>query len=132
MKDIKVMLSPIYHRGSDCIAIRGHFDSSLESVVRNSPGRRFSKTHGCWYVGYMTSKTKRWIKILTSVGLSVGFLLLVFGKPSAFHLIPYQIHLSLVGSETIDESTFIDTFDIAFAFFLGWLTYKTLGLIGPD
>lgn len=52
MKDIKVVLSPIYHRGSDCIAIRGHFDSSLESVVRNFPDRRFSKTHGCWYVEY--------------------------------------------------------------------------------
>ena len=57
---------------------------------------------------------KKGIALLISIVLAGGFLFLVFGKASAFHLLPYEIHHTLFDDGTIGESLFIDIFDIDF------------------
>jgi integrase/recombinase XerD len=49
MKSIE--LTPLWHRDVYCIAIR-NLNSRANELVRNFPERKFSKTHGCWYVAY--------------------------------------------------------------------------------
>lgn len=44
-------LTPLWHRGMYCIAIR-NLNSSAGTLVRNFPNRLYSKSNGCWYVRY--------------------------------------------------------------------------------
>ncbi|HNR72839.1 MAG TPA: site-specific integrase [Cyclobacteriaceae bacterium] len=46
-----VELTPLWHRDMHCIAIR-NLSNEANRIVRNFPGRKYSKTHGCWYVAY--------------------------------------------------------------------------------
>lgn len=63
--------------------------------------------------------------MLVSAVLAIGFLMLVFRKDSAFHLIPFVIHQSLFRGE-ISESVFVDIFDIIFSCILFFLFLKII------
>lgn len=65
----------------------------------------------------MNSKT---VRVIISLAVALGFLLLVFRRPAAFHLLPFVIHQSFFRN-VIDESTFIDIFDILFSIGLCFL-----------
>jgi site-specific recombinase XerD len=45
-------LMPLWHREEFCIAIRNQLSPEANSIVRNFPNRKYSKTNGCWYVAY--------------------------------------------------------------------------------
>jgi integrase/recombinase XerD len=47
-----IELTPLWHRGQYCIAIRGHLDADANRIIRIFPNRQYSKTHHCWYVIY--------------------------------------------------------------------------------
>lgn len=55
----EVFLEKLFHRGSECIAIRFKKDFDLNREVKKISGVKFSKTHSCWYVeegeGVLTS-----------------------------------------------------------------------------
>jgi integrase/recombinase XerD len=55
----KIILENLYHRDTDCIGIRFVKDFELNSLVKQIPEVKFSKTNGCWYVanGSTTLKT---------------------------------------------------------------------------
>ena len=63
------------------------------------------------------------VALVVSLVVAVGFLLLVFRKPSVFHLLPYSIHQALL-RDAIKESTFIDIFDVLFSVGLFFLTMR--------
>jgi integrase/recombinase XerD len=44
-------LTPLWHRGIYCIAIR-NLNDRASTLVRNFPNRMYSKSNGCWYVRY--------------------------------------------------------------------------------
>jgi len=44
-------LTPLWHRGMYCIAIR-NLNDRAGTLVRNFPNRMYSKSNGCWYVRY--------------------------------------------------------------------------------
>lgn len=44
-------LTPLWHRGMYCIAIR-HLNDHAGALVRNFPNRLYSKSNHCWYVRY--------------------------------------------------------------------------------
>lgn len=46
----KIVLTPLFHRDTNCIAIRFTKDWELISLVKLLPAVAFSKTHSCWYV----------------------------------------------------------------------------------
>ncbi len=46
----RITLKPLTHRGIECIAICFALDASLNNIVRNITGTRWSKTFGCWWV----------------------------------------------------------------------------------
>jgi integrase/recombinase XerD len=54
-----IFLERLFHRGTECIAIRFKKDFELNREVKKIPGVKFSKTHTCWYVengeGVLTS-----------------------------------------------------------------------------
>ena len=62
-----VQLMPLSHRGDYCISIRGHFNDQADSIVRGFPGRKYSKTQGCWYVPYSVETLHELCKRLSSV-----------------------------------------------------------------
>jgi integrase/recombinase XerD len=50
MKKPKIVLENLHHRNEDCIGIRFDKDFDLNSIVRQIPNTKFSKTNSCWYV----------------------------------------------------------------------------------
>jgi integrase/recombinase XerD len=46
-----IELTPLWHRDVYCIAIR-NLNAEANALVKNFPDRKYSKTHGCWYVVY--------------------------------------------------------------------------------
>src|SRR5690349_20761565 len=59
MPDHKLRLESLRHRDQHCIAIKGHLVPMAGRVVRNFPGRLFSKTYSCWYVPYSRETLER-------------------------------------------------------------------------
>jgi integrase/recombinase XerD len=47
-----IHLTPLWHRGMYCIAIRSRLNEQANQLVRNFPNRMYSKSNGCWYVRY--------------------------------------------------------------------------------
>ena len=62
-------LTPLWHRGIFCIAIRNRLNTKAHLIVRNFPGRQYSKTNGCWYVGYSPSTLDLLFQTLSEVCL---------------------------------------------------------------
>jgi len=64
-----IELSPLWHRGIYCIAIRNRLPSMANIIVRSFPGRRYSKTNGCWYVEYSPASLDLLFQSLSEVCL---------------------------------------------------------------
>ncbi len=47
-----ILLEPIIHKESLCIAIRGHYATQVSNEIRKIPGLIYSATHGCFYLVY--------------------------------------------------------------------------------
>jgi site-specific recombinase XerD len=52
-------LEPLWHRGLRLIALRGQLTAPAARIIRNHPQRRFSITHGCWYIPFSTEGLQR-------------------------------------------------------------------------
>ena len=52
MNSSVLQLVSLTHRDHYCISIRGRLNVEAINVIRNFPDRKYSKTHGCWYVYY--------------------------------------------------------------------------------
>lgn len=71
-------------------------------------------------------KKKNIIAFILALIITVGYLWsVVLTPPSAFNLLPYQIHESLKLSNS-SESSFIRVFDICFTFVLFILSYISI------
>lgn len=66
------------------------------------------------------------ISCIFSLAISIVFLLLVFGKPNAWHLVAYQIHLHFLDENLIGEAQFIDTFDVVVSVLVFFCFFKFL------
>ena len=60
-------LSPLWHRGMYCIAIR-NLNDRAGTLVRNFPNRLYSKTNLCWYVRYSAATLDLLMQTLSAVG----------------------------------------------------------------
>lgn len=60
-------LEPLVHRGMNCIAVKGRLNATISKMIREYPGRLFSKTHSCWYVLYSESELSTLAKRIASV-----------------------------------------------------------------
>ncbi len=67
----------------------------------------------------------RVISQLISIVIANAFLFFIFRKPNGFHLLPYLIHQGLF-SNVIDESIFIDIFDILCSSSLFFLSVRII------
>ena len=47
-----IILEPLFHRGTSCIAIKGRYPSSVLWQIRKMSGLRYSSTHRCYYIEY--------------------------------------------------------------------------------
>jgi len=64
-----IELTPLWHRGNYCIAIRNNLNAEADSIVRNFPNRKYSKTNGCWYVLYSPAVLDLLFQTLSEVSL---------------------------------------------------------------
>ena len=62
-------LSPLHHRGALHIKVEIESSNSSKALIRQVPGRQWSKTHGCWYVPY-TPEAYRQLQELFQVKLT--------------------------------------------------------------
>lgn len=65
-------LSPLDHRGATHIKVEIANNEQCKNLVRQVPGRKWSKTHSCWYVPY-TTEAFRQLKALFEVTLPPAF-----------------------------------------------------------
>ena len=47
-----IILEPLFHRGTSCIAIKGKYHSSVLWQIRKLSALRYSSTHRCYYTEY--------------------------------------------------------------------------------
>ena len=47
-----ITLWPLFHRDRLCVGIHGDRHGKVLQAVREFPGRAFSITHRCWYIGH--------------------------------------------------------------------------------
>ncbi|HEX2684629.1 MAG TPA: tyrosine-type recombinase/integrase, partial [Ferruginibacter sp.] len=45
-----IRLTPLFHRGTDCIGIFFHDNKRIEKVIRQQRLAKWTKTHKCWYM----------------------------------------------------------------------------------
>jgi site-specific recombinase XerD len=62
-----ILLAVIEHRGKQCVAIRGRLTQQADALIREFPGRQFSKTHSCWYVEHETEVVRKLHELLSAV-----------------------------------------------------------------
>ncbi len=62
-----IELTPLWHHGNYCIAIRNTLKAKADLVVRNFPNRQYSKTNGCWYVKYSPANLDMLFQTLSKV-----------------------------------------------------------------
>jgi integrase/recombinase XerD len=46
----QIILSPLFHRALQCIAIKAPKDEQINKILKSLPGRHYSKTHNKWLV----------------------------------------------------------------------------------
>lgn len=65
-------LSPLHHRGALHIKVEILNNDTAKTLIRQVTGRKWSKTHGCWYVPY-TAEAYRQLKELFEVTVPDDF-----------------------------------------------------------
>ena len=65
-------LSPLDHRGATHIKVEIANNNECKSLIRQVPGRKWSKTHGCWYAPY-SPEAFRQLKELFEVAVPSEF-----------------------------------------------------------
>lgn len=66
-----IHLEPLPHRGSIKIAIRFNYDQSIEKKIKLIPGRKWSRTHSCWYIEYSSDNLKSAKYILSAFDIHI-------------------------------------------------------------
>lgn len=51
-KSDPIIVFPLNHRERLHIGLRFNYDQELIDRIKQLPGRRYSKTHNCWYIPY--------------------------------------------------------------------------------
>ncbi|MBS1509066.1 MAG: tyrosine-type recombinase/integrase [Bacteroidetes bacterium] len=59
-----ILLSPLWHGNTLCIAVEGRLRGGAFGVVNNTVGRQYSKTHGCYYGPYTPEVLRQWQEAL--------------------------------------------------------------------
>ncbi len=129
MDDI-IRLEPLVHRDMNCIALVGQLRTAAYKVVQAFPGRKYSKTHGCWYVEYEQSTLERLADQLGAcqmVEVSDKFELRRRSdvKKSEVAVLPEGYHESL--SRIRYSGATVKTYESQMRMFLNWLHPRTLG-----
>ena len=57
-----VKLKKIYHRGAHQIALIYPFDDNLNNSIKSITGRKYSKTHKCWYISYTKESYNKFLQ----------------------------------------------------------------------
>lgn len=85
-------LTPLWHRGMYCIAIR-YLNDRAATIVRNFPNRLYSKSNGCWYVRYSAATLDLLHQTLSAV--STVTMPLPFDESGKPHQLPVKAKLPL-------------------------------------
>ena len=67
----KVILKPLQHRNTLCIAIYYQYDPFIDKLIRKLPARSWSRTHQCWYIPDAPGKLEALAYHLTSERIEV-------------------------------------------------------------
>lgn len=62
-----ILLEILEHRGKKRVAIRGRLSQQADALIREFPGRQFSRTHSCWYVDYEAEVVRKLHALLSEV-----------------------------------------------------------------
>jgi hypothetical protein len=62
-----IILEPIMHKGSLCIAIRGRYSSKVSLEIKKIPGLLYSATQGCFYLIYSSEVLSRLRSVLSEI-----------------------------------------------------------------
>lgn len=62
-----IILEPLYHKGMNCIAIKGKYSPKVLQRIREFAGVQYSSTHGCFYVGFSPAVLQRLRSALDSL-----------------------------------------------------------------
>jgi len=64
-----VRITPLIHRGSECIGIYFDKNPAIEQVIRIQPDVKWSKTHACWYIPLSETGYNKLVKQLKDKAL---------------------------------------------------------------
>ena len=64
-----IRITPLIHRGSECIGIYFEKNTAIEQVVRKQPGVKWSQTHTCWYIPLSETGYNKLVKQLKDKAL---------------------------------------------------------------
>lgn len=53
-----ITLRSLFHNEMLCIAVEGRYSTEVHKIIRNFPGRAYSRTHGCYYIIYEAERLK--------------------------------------------------------------------------
>lgn len=119
-----IRLQPLEHRDQYCIAIVGSMTTGTYQAVHNFPGRRFSRTHGCWYVPYdgaaldnLVQQIGRFQPVEVSKGFRIEADRSLIGLPEGYHEQLVRLRYS--------EATW-ENYESQLRQFLVWLRPRTL------
>ena len=59
-----IRITPLIHRGSECIGIYFENSASLNNIISTTAGARWSKTFKCWYVALSKKNHNKLVKAL--------------------------------------------------------------------
>jgi integrase/recombinase XerD len=125
-----ISLTPLVHRDKLCIAIAGRLSHDVYQLVKNFPGRTYSKTHACYYIIYSPQALEDLITLLspaTQVDLK-GWEKLHHNHqrnqyPDAVVVLP-PLYQEMLIKMRYSEAT-LDNYVAQFAFFLKFIYPKT-------
>ena len=63
-----ITLQPLLHHGQLCVALRGIYSGSVSSIIKDTPGIKYTKTHKCWYLPFDAASYARLMNVLTGFG----------------------------------------------------------------
>ena len=64
-----IRITPLIHRGSECIGIYFEKNTAIEQVVRKQPDVKWSQTHTCWYIPLSETGYNKLVKQLKDKAL---------------------------------------------------------------
>ncbi len=125
-----VRLQPLSHRDQSCIAIVGSLTAGAYQAINSFPGRRYSRTHGCWYVPYDASaldSLAQQIGRFQGVDVSEKFRSSTLGSVIA---LPEGYHEQLIRLRYSESTS--ENYESQFRQFMKWLAPRTLSDLNDE